>query len=301
MAEHTMENNKWVSPLIVLTALTAVGMCYWQMQRRVGVKRERDAAEWATTEGMAHWRDLERRHSAPKVEGPERIEGSTSPVATIGEDAKAEADAKAALQLKRKAAIAEALRTQRVRRLMSLEAKIRPKFHALGLSDGQWERYETLSLEKIYREDDMRRMGRGGRTQEEFEAALRAAGAETIDEIKALIGVTAYEELQRFQTGRSDPIRLVVNSLSDRLLFSNAPLETWQAEKLTQALRFQASTMASNDEAKPPPDDKTLEVQRVLKPAQWWAWRQLQVENQLLTDAGAIAQRFDAAKNAPTR
>lgn len=296
-----MQNKKWSPAFVVVLALAAAGMCYWQMQRWNTAKTERDAAERAKTEAMSELRALERRNAASKVQAPKRDEGSAPPAAANIENAKGDADAKAALEIKRKAAIAEALLVQRVRRLMTLETNIRPKFHALGLSDEQWERYEILSLEKIYREDEMRRAGRAGRTKEEFEAALRAAGSETIDEIKALIGVSAYDELKRFQAERSDLVRQSVNALSNRLLFSNAPLETWQVEKLTQILRSQSPATAPNHEAKGTPKDQTAEVQSVLSPAQLWAWRQLQSENQLVTDAGVIAKRFEAAKNAPPR
>src|SRR5687767_5928883 len=68
MAEHTMQNNKWSSALVVSLALMAGGMCCWQMQRWHAAKRERDATERAKTEAMMRLRDLERRNAAPRIE-----------------------------------------------------------------------------------------------------------------------------------------------------------------------------------------------------------------------------------------
>jgi len=292
-----MLNNKMSARFVVLLATTAIGICYWQMRRSSAAKGELHAEQRAMAETSTQLRDWELRNTAMKADAPRRATTSVSATVETHDATKADADAKAALQAKRKMAIAEALIARRVRQMMSLETNLRPKFHALGLSDEQWHRYGMLSVEKMFREDEMRRGGRGNKTQEEFQTALQSVGSETVDEIKALIGTEPYEELQRFQAERSGPARSSVDFLSERLLFSNAPLETWQAEKLNEILRPQSPLTAPQGDARQTPADKTVEVQRVLSPAQFWAWRQLQSETRLMSDSNAIVQRLEAEKD----
>lgn len=274
-----MTNNRWIAACLSVLALAAVGTCLWQIRQRNAAKQARDEAERLTADAIAQLRGITQRSEAQKAASRNTTAEPAPKTATSGSDD----SVKIALQAKRQAAAGEALLHQRVRRLMSLEMKLRPKFHALGLSDAQWEHYEVLSLEKISLEDEMRREGRAGKSREDFEAAVRDAGAETVDKIKALIGAPAYEELLRFQAERSDPVRLTINGLSARLLFSDTPLEAWQAEKLAQLLRFPSPNISAGS---------------VLTKEQLWALKQIQTENQ---SNAATTPRVQSPDSPPPR
>ena len=297
-----MTNNKWLSGFALVLACTAI--IFWWRETRAGRRAAlgHERAQRELTEARAAAPTGAKLNPAarlaPKVNGASTTAGP-APASTAATSA--HADERAAVEKTRAAAIAEALLRQRVRRLMTLEMNVRPKFQALGFSDEQWNRYQILTLEKIDREEEAKRAGKAGQTPEQIAAAVQAAGDEILAEIKALIGSDAYDELTRFQSERSDPVRKTVESFAKQLMFGNSPLESWQAEKLTQILRTRSSVSSPDGAASGNSNDISHELQSVLTPAQLPYWRRLQNEQARVTDAAAIAKRFESAKHPPTR
>lgn len=296
-----MTTNKWASGVAVLVALIAIIFWWREKQECEVAKSKLDRFQREMTEGqvmLGSGESPDASNLKPKATG-----GPTNAKPTIANAASTDSEerAKAAIHTARKTAIAEALLMQRVRRLMNLEVNVRPKFQALGLSDEQWHRFQILSLEKIDREEEARRAGKAGKTPDEIGAAVRAAGAEVVAEMTALIGVGAYDELQRFQSQRSDPARKTVESLSSRLMFSDHPLETWQTEKLTRILRLRPSATVPGEAVSGIDNGVLNELQSVLTPPQQQAWQRMRSEDLRASEAVALAKQLELLKNPRTR
>lgn len=297
-----MTNHKGVSCFAVAAAFAAIGLWWGATSDRREAERERDRIRHDLVAGRASLRKRESRDVVPSLKSATDRQATTTALTVADPNsARSGAEAKAAVRTAREAAIAEALLTQRVRRLMNLEINLRPKFEALGLSNEQWNRYQILSLEKIDREDEAKRTGKQGWTPGIIEAAVRDAGAESVAALQALVGPEAYGELQRFQSERSDAIRQTVESLSSRLMFSSAPLESWQREKLAQVFRARWTVLSAGEEMREGNVGLWNELQGVLTPPQMRAWERLQHERRLMNDANVIAKRLEVPKSAPAR
>lgn len=299
-----MKNDKWWCGLALVIGAAAIAFWWRETRARGAAELEHAQLQRELAEARVALRSLAERDRAgappPRTNGaPSTVEAT--PAAAPPASSLPQARDNTASDKARKAAIAEALLRQRVRRLMSLEMNVRPKFHSLGLSDEQWNRYQILSLEKADREEEAKRARKTGQTAEELEAAIRAAGGEISTAIRTLVGGAAYDELAQFQSERSDPNRKTVEALNDRLMFSNAPLEGWQIEKLRAVLRLHSSAPSSNGGTDGIADDLSAGIRSVLTPPQLEYWRRLQIEQARLTDAAAISKRFESAKNTPTR
>jgi hypothetical protein len=299
-----MTNNKWFFGFALVIAFVAITFWWRETHARRVAELEHGRIQHALADARIELQTVANLNPAGSLQSKTNQASTTvvpTPASTSAAPSHSEERANVATETARKVAIAESLLRQRVRRLMNLEMNVRPKFQALGLSDEKWNRYQILSLEKIDLEEEAKRTRKAGQTPEEVEAAIRAAGGEILAEIKALVGDDAYDELARFQSERSDPARKTVESLARRLMFSNAPLESWQTEKLTQILRTQSSTLSPKGQSNGISNDISIGMRSVLTPPQLEYWRRLQIEQARMTDAAAISKRFESAKNASTR
>lgn len=235
----------------------------------------------------------------PAVAGQKDAPEKPKPTANPGVAAPAASTSDAAVGAARQKAIAEAQLRQRVRRVMTLEMTLRPKFEALGLSAEQWHRYQMLSLELMDREAELRRAAKRGMTDEELDAFVRAGTKETLGEMRSLVGDAAYEELQQFQAERSHPVRQIVQALAQELMFSSAPLEPAQRQKLVDLLNSPDTVLALKDARGVLPRESLIAAEKLLTLAQAQALRRLQTHARVTNDASVIARQFEAAKTPP--
>ena len=293
-----MNSSKFFAGFAFAVSLLAVVALFWQSRLRRSAEIERTATEqrvreisWQLRASEQQVAALERQRVASQQPRP-----SSPPVAAPAAPIDA---ATAAVHTARQKAISEARIRQRVRSLMSLEMTLRPKFEALGLSGEQWNGYQTLRLELADREAELRRAGKRGMTDEEFDAFVRTRTRDMVVEMRLLIGDAAYEELQQFQTERSHPVRTTVQALAQQLMFSSAPLETLQRQQLTQLLNARGPVALLKENGRVLPVDILNEAEKFLTPLQAQALRGLQTGNQLVNDGAAIARQLEAAKNSP--
>jgi hypothetical protein len=136
-------------------------------------------------------------------------------------------------------------------------------------------------------------------TDEEFEAFVRTATSDTVGQMRSLIGDAAHEELQQFQVERSQPVRKMVQTLAQQLMFSSAPLDTSQRQQLTQLLDARRTDAASKEKSGVLPPEVLVEAEKLLTPLQVQALRRLQSQYQLANYAGAVARQLEMAKTPP--
>jgi hypothetical protein len=283
-----MSSSKLFAGFAFAVSLLAIVALFWQSRLRRLAETERTATEQRVREISGQLRASEQQVAA--LERLSIVLQKPKPnSAPVVERAAPIGVADAAVRTARQKAISEARVRQRVRSLMSLEMTLRPKFEALGLSGEQWNGYQTLRLELADREAELRRAGKRGMTDEEFEAFLRTNTRDTVGQMRLLIGDAAYEELQQFQAERSHPVRTTVQALAQQLMFSSAPLETLQRQQLTQLLNARSALKENGGVL---PVDVLNEAEKFLTPLQAQALRRLQAGNQLVNDGAAIARQL---------
>jgi hypothetical protein len=296
--QRMTSTRRFITGFAFAISLLAVVALFWQSRLRHCAEMERTATEHCVREISGELRASEQQNAALERQTVALQKPiPTSPPVTA--PAAPDTTAKAAINTARQTAIAEARRRQRVRGLMNLEMTLRPKFEALGLSGEQWHRYQTFSLELGDREAELRRAGKRGMTDEEFEAFVRTSTTDVVGQMRSLIGDAAYEELQQFQVERAHPVRKTVQALAQQLMFSSAPLETLQKQQLTQLLNARGTGAALKEKGGVLPSDVLIEVEKLLTPLQVQALRRLQSQYQLFNDTGAIARQLEAARIPP--
>jgi hypothetical protein len=174
----------------------------------------------------------------------------------------------------RKAAAAEAKRKQQVGELMGLEIYLRPKFAELGLSAAQWDDYQIMELERREQEAEARRKvwARQSSTEETEVTihAASAASADTVKQMRALVGAAKQDELDQFQQSRRDRARMIVQDLANRLVLHD-PLSVAQMERLRPVYAEQSARDATGEGEMP--RERLETVESVLTPRQLPAWR----------------------------
>jgi hypothetical protein len=290
-----MSSTRFVTGFAFAVSLVAVVALFWQSRLLRSAEMERTATEHRVREISGQLRASEQQNAALEREKVARQKAKPASAPVVAPTAPNDT-ANAAVNTARQTAIAEARRRQRVRGLMNLEMTLRPKFEALGFSGEQWHRYQTLSLELVDREAELRRAGKRGMTDEEFDAFVRAATKDTVGQMRSLIGDAAYDQLQQFQAERSHPARKTVQALAQQLMFSSAPLETLQRQQVTQLLSTRETSAALKEKGGVLPPDVLIDAEKLLTPLQVQALRRLQSQYQLNNDAGAIARQFEAAR-----
>jgi hypothetical protein len=171
----------------------------------------------------------------------------------------------------RRAAAMEAKRKQQVGELMGLELYLRPKFAELGLSAAQWDQYQIMELERREQEAEARRKALARQlSTEDTEAALRAASADTVKRMRALVGAAIQDELEQFQQSRRDRARMIIQDLANRLVL-HEPLSVAQMERLRPVYAEQSARDATGGGEIP--RERLEMVESILTPRQLPAWR----------------------------
>jgi hypothetical protein len=298
VAKYRMSSTRYLSRFVFAVSLLALVTLVWQSRLRHLAELERTATEHRVREISRQLRASEQESAT--LERQTVAQQRPKLISTPGAAPAAANDPdKAAVNTARQTAIAAARIRQRVRSLMNLEMTLRPKFEALGLTGDQWHRYQTLSLELVDHEAELRRAGKRGMTDEEFEAFVRTATSDTVGQMRSLIGDATYEELQQFQAERSHLMRKMVQALAQQLMYSSTPLETVQRQQLIQLFNSRASGAPVKENAAVLQPDILSEAEKLLTPLQVQALRRVQNQYQLANDGAAISRQLEAARTPP--
>lgn len=244
-----MERSTIILAIALVVVTGTASAVIWEQHKQILALEAREPAG----PGVADLLDQLKVQDAPPVAtavATASSESETPASASVAVDPSVEVTQQAPARTgrdratERAAAFAELLADPEISRLMlnqrkaELDSRYAALFQKLGLSPADTEKLKELLAERTMSRMEAGAMARaegvGRDDRDGMRDVMRAAEAEADAELAAFLGPDRYNTLETYeQTGRE---RAAVNQFTQRLSYSPAPLQGYQADALVRVL-----------------------------------------------------------------